>query len=173
VWRLGAIQGGALLQNLRQVLHTFDDGEKICTDNGSTLIEIRFKEEQDFLVNYLFSKNKIVDNVWLSAKFTINKYKWQDGAELIYNNWAVGSPKNATDHCVQLDSEEGLVGKWIDGPCQRKNLVVCQKKQVWSIARLQENLLKVMQNPVPIGFIYVQLPSEKSPTEVWSRMMTQ
>jgi len=34
----------------------------------------------------------------------------------------------------------------------------------------EEKLMKVEQNPVPIGFVYVQMPNIKSPTEIWSYM---
>ena len=70
-------------------------------------------------------------------------------------------------------------GSWIDEPCAKKNLVVCQRMQVWTIERLQRTLLWLQKmfserlqylerNPVPIGFIYTQLPNEKLPTEIWT-----
>ena len=34
--------------------------------------------------------------------------------------------------------------------------------------KLQKEFEKLTKNPVPIGFIYVQLPKEKSPQEIWS-----
>jgi hypothetical protein len=42
--------------------------------------------------------------------------------------------------------------------------------QTWSLSHLQKLLLNTIKNPVPIGFIYVQLPKEKSPTEIWPWM---
>jgi hypothetical protein len=89
------------------------------------------------------------------------------------------------------------MGKWINEPCGRKNLVVCQKMQNWSISSLQKTLLdarkfltdslkeeknerinsfndvkkeldNLKQNPVPIGFIYVQLPGQPEPNTLWS-----
>jgi hypothetical protein len=43
--------------------------------------------------------------------------------------------------------------------------------QTWSLSHLQKLLLNTIKNPFPIGFIYVQLPKEKSPTEIWSWMI--
>jgi hypothetical protein len=43
--------------------------------------------------------------------------------------------------------------------------------QTWSLSHLQKLLLNTIKNPFPIGFIYVQLPNEKSPTEIWPWMM--
>jgi hypothetical protein len=43
--------------------------------------------------------------------------------------------------------------------------------QTWSLSHLQKIVLNTIKNPFPIGFIYVQLPNEKSPTEIWSWMI--
>jgi hypothetical protein len=43
--------------------------------------------------------------------------------------------------------------------------------QTWSLSHLQKLLLNTIKNPFPIGFIYVQLPNEKSPTEIWPWMI--
>ena len=43
--------------------------------------------------------------------------------------------------------------------------------QTWSLSHLQKLLLNTIKNPLPIGFIYVQLPNEKSPTEIWPWMI--
>jgi hypothetical protein len=75
-----------------------------------------------------------------------------------------------TDLCVQLQSEETLFGQWSDVLCDKKNVVVCQKLQTLSLSQLQKILFHVKENLVPIGFIYVQLPNEKSPTEIWPWM---
>jgi hypothetical protein len=85
------------------------------------LISIRFQEEQDFISNFL-KTNKIADNVWIGVKYTSNKYKWIDDSDLVFTNWAEGSPKNKTDHCVQLQSDETSFGKWSDALCSKKNL---------------------------------------------------
>jgi hypothetical protein len=153
-------------------LQSYEDAEKTCQkqENGSSLITIRFLEEQEFISNF-FKTNKIADNVWIGVKYTSNKYKWTDDSDLVFTNWAEGSPKNKTDHCVQLHSDETSFGKLSDVLCNKKNLVVCQKMQTWSLSHLQKLLLNTIKNPFPIGFIYVQLPNEKSPTEIWPWMI--
>jgi len=134
------------------------------------LITIRFQEEQEFISNF-FRTNKIADNIWIGVEYKNNKYKWNDDSDLIFSNWEQGSPKNKTDHCVQMISDENSFGKWSDVLCTKKNLVVCQKMQTLSLTQLQKILFDVKKNPVPIGFIYVQLPNEKSPTEIWPWMI--
>ncbi len=155
----------------KEGLQTYTDAEKTChqQESSSSLISIRSFEEQEFISNLLFKTHKVVDNIWIGAKYT-NKFKWTDDSDLVFTYWAEGSPKNKTDRCIQLNSDENSVGKWSDVFCNKKNLVVCQKMQTWSLFQLQKVLLNTIKNPFPIGFIYVQLPNEKSPTEIWPWM---
>lgn len=154
-------------------LQTYDDAVKTCQqqDNGSSLVSIHYSEEQTFLSNLLFVQKKIADNVWIGAKFINSKYKWiDDDSDLTFTNWFDGSPRNLSGYCVQMNSDIASVGKWVDEPCTRRNLVVCQKMQTWSEARMQQIVLNLLKNPVPIGFVYVQLPNELSPTQIWPWM---
>jgi len=177
---------------------TEEEVVKICSqqENRLTLITIHSKDEQDFLSNFLFKTHKVVDAVWIGAKYSSNKLKWADDSDLSFTNWDNGSPSNTADKaCVQLIPEGSSIGKWANAPCSKKNLAVCQKMQTWSHSLMQKTLLdarkelndtiedlrkqinnqqstihNLKQNPVPIGFIYVQLPTEKSPTEIWPWM---
>jgi hypothetical protein len=64
-------------------------------------------------------------------------------------------------------AEGSSVGKWVDEPCKKNNLIVCQKMQIWSLSQMQKSFLEFRKNPVPIGFIYVQLPSQPEPKTLW------
>jgi hypothetical protein len=152
-------------------LQSYEDAEKTCQqqENGSSLITIRFLEEQKFISN-LFKTQKVANDIWIGVKYTNNKYKWEGDSDLVFTNWEQGSPTNKTDYCVQMNSAETSFGKWSDVLCNRGNLVVCQKMQTWSLSHLQKILLNTIKNPFPIGFIYVQLPKEKSPSEIWPWM---
>jgi hypothetical protein len=168
-------------------LHTYQNAQYVCNQqNSAKLVSIRSLEEQMFFSNLLFKTHKVVDNVWIEAKYSSNKFKWADDSDVSFTNWAEGSPSNTVDKaCVQMIPDGSLMGKWVDKPCNKKNLVVCQKMQPWSISQLQNTLLNVrkefkdykdvsdkklnnlQQNPVPIGFIYVQLPSQPEPKDLW------
>jgi len=76
-----------------------------------------------------------------------------------------------TDYCVHLNSDLNNLGKWIDVPCAVKALVMCQKEQIWSNAVLKALVQLLRKNPVPIGFVYVQLPMDKSPTEIYPELI--
>ncbi|KAJ6220211.1 hypothetical protein RDWZM_006023 [Blomia tropicalis] len=145
---------------------SFEEAGKTCSqqENGASLLSIRSQEEQEFLSHFLFETSGVVDSVWLGGKRINNSnvFKWIDGFEFNYTNWKEDSPTNQHGRdCIQMNSpfvfsiqnstqfvenarvstKHLSVGQWIDAPCKKKNLVVCQKLQHWSIARLQKTLL--------------------------------
>jgi len=147
------------------------------------LIQIHLAEEQEFAADFIFRDNKVVDNVWLGARYDLDdgQFKWNNGKALFYENWQQGYPKTRTpDSCLILNPDKLYRGKWLDTSCQRKSIVVCQKHRQLSGGLLDDIILEVKQsvselssefdakpNVVPIGFVYVQLPYEPSPKEIW------
>lgn len=127
------------------------------------------EEEQRFIESFLQTQN-VVDNVWIGLKFVNNEYQWSDGTELHYTNWDEGSPKYDPEYCVQMETEPTNFGNWSDVLCLKKNLVICEKNQKWTLDQLQTIVTNILNNPVPVGFIYVRLPNEKSPLEIWPTM---
>ncbi len=123
---------------------SFDDAVKAClqADNGSYLLTMHSKEEQDFISEFLFKTNKIVENVWLGLKKD-NNFKWSDGSNLDFANWLTGNPSNKSDHnCVQMLPESSPIGKWSDSPCIKKNIAVCQKIPTISLTSLHKIFLE-------------------------------
>jgi hypothetical protein len=57
--------------------------------------------------------------------------------------------------------------KWVDVNCGKRNLVVCQKPYLWSLAQFQEIFKQYRKNPLPPGFIYVQLGGQPAPKTLW------
>jgi len=135
----------------REKNFTYSNGERQCIDYYEASFPlIRSRIEQDAVNNYLFTKLKIVNNVWLGAKYhpLEKKFKWTDGTDLIFTNWQAGYPKLdlITDYCVQLNADKNNLGKWIDVPCVEKTLVACQKEQSWSNAYLKTIVQQLRQN---------------------------
>lgn len=194
-------------------LINYADADQFCqTTAEANLITIGLQENQDFILEFLQSQN-VVDNVWLGLKFVNDHYEWTDSTELHYTNWADGSPKNSSEFCVQIQTDDKEFGKWSDVQCIKKNLVMCEKIQLWSQTHLQKQVIElqfsvseskqteeklngrikeleasnsdlntrltnlegtvtgISQNPFPVGFIYVQLPNEQSPADIWSWMV--
>ncbi len=180
-------------------LQSYSNAENVCQTNNATLVSIHYAEEQNFLSNYIFTKKKAVDNVWIGAKFVGNKlYQWADHTTVStkngFTNWAAGCPKNLTDFCVEMHADVGSVGKWVDEPCAKKNLVLCQKTPAASLKLIAETMIELKHSlqqtasrlvaaereleqlknesasAIPIGFTYVQLPKDKAPAELWPSM---
>jgi len=66
------------------VLQTYEDTEITFShqENSATLAFIRSKDKQDFWSNILFKTQKVVYNVWIGAKYNINKFKEIDDSDI-------------------------------------------------------------------------------------------
>ncbi|XP_054158976.1 uncharacterized protein LOC128957266 [Oppia nitens] len=156
---------------------TFCQEQSINSNNNShdsqssgSLVEIKFPIDQLAIVSMLRSYTNLSDDIWLGGKFQpdTNKYQWiSDNSPVGYTNWQQGSPKNLPDHCIGMSVEPTVYGQWSDVRCQKKSMVMCQKIQSWSMADMQHRLMTIETNPVPLGFIYVQLPNQQPPSEIW------
>ena len=61
---------------------------------------------------------------------------------LKYRNWANGRPLNQTDvDCVEISVDEQ--NKWLDVKCEKKNAVLCEKYQDWSIPKIKNVLEQI------------------------------
>ena len=85
-------------------------------------------------------------------------------------NWETGRPSNESENCMAIEPEAPNTGKWVDEPCSKKNQVVCQNGQQWSLEHIQQSIIDLRQHTVPIGFIYVQLPNQPEPTVLCPKM---
>ena len=193
-------------------LKSYEDAKRTCISQEvgePTMIMIKSHEEQKFIEYLLFNQSQIVEPVWLGAKRD-NKTKnfvWEDGTDdiTIYSNW--GTLKNGSnDDCVEITPEGQFQGKWVDVPCKKRNIFICQRVPNARISELKKelnDLKKEMQkkldnfkketnktvgdlkkqvddlkkesndlknNPIPIGFIYVQLPNQSLPSAIWSNV---
>ncbi len=128
-----------------QNLFTFDEAKNSCLqlDNASSILTIDSKEEQEFISQFLFKTNGILDNIWLGMKRNNNLFKWTDGSELSFTNSAKGNPSNKTEqNCVQMITDSSPIGQWAHQPCNKTGLVVCQKTPTVTISFLHKKLLE-------------------------------
>ena len=110
----------------------------ICQNIKSSFGLISSAEQQDLVYNYLKNMS-FADNVWLGIKKSDNSFKSIEGASLIYNNWNAGRPVNQSGFdCVEISVE--YEGKWADVKCEKKNAVLCEKKQDWSNSKIENTL---------------------------------
>lgn len=178
-------------------LQTYENAKAICAlshENANpTVLTIHSQDQQNFIENLLFKVNKVVNPVWIGAvldSFT-KKFQWENkrGA-MKYENFA--KLKNQIGYnCSEIIPDGDQKGKWIDTLCTNKNIVVCQKEQTkqddndmkkefqnfkkefQEYKQQIESKLQSLQNSVPIGFVYVQLPKQSDPHSIWSNLKWQ
>jgi hypothetical protein len=131
----------------RSKLFTFEEARQFCANQSATLAVIHSKAEQEFLSEYLFKFGDVVNEIWIGLRKINGLYKWIDDSELDFSEWAIGSPSNRIDFdCVQISSEVYQIGEWVDKPCSRKNIAICQKLPSTSLASLQNALLEAKRH---------------------------
>jgi hypothetical protein len=92
----------------------------------------------------VFKTNKVIENVWIGLKNTNNQFKWTDGSENGFTNWAKGNPSNKTDHnCVQMIVDSSPIGQWTDDLCNKKHVIVCEKEPTATITFLQKKFVEL------------------------------
>jgi hypothetical protein len=166
---------------------TQSEAARLCAEEDGSegdvpkLAIIHSEAEQSFLSKYVFETLGLVDNLWIGATREGNEFYWIDSSRVDFQNWAPSFPTNVSGRdCVVMRSELTARlsnGQWADVSCNARNGIVCQKLQGWSFAKLQEKILQlareledIKQQIVPIGSIYAQLGTLKSPIEIWPSM---
>jgi len=121
---------------------TLEEAIKSCAqmDNNSEVLTIHSKEEQDFVSQYLFKTNKLLENVWLGFRNKSGQFEWNDNSNKQYTNWRSGYPIKQIDfNCVQV---EPVTSQWANAPCLKKGLVVCQKLPETTLSDLLKKFLE-------------------------------
>ncbi len=84
-----------------------------------------------------------MENIWLGLKRDNENFEWIDGSNLRFTNWLNGSPSDKSDHnCAQMLPESSPIGGWVNGPCNKRNIVVCQKYPTISLSLLHKMFLE-------------------------------
>ncbi|KAG8574388.1 hypothetical protein GDO81_009160 [Engystomops pustulosus] len=94
-----------------------------CYKMNSILVMVKDKTESDNLKT-LFTKNK---RYWIGLRrdpSEIHIWKWLDGTQMTFSNWAVNEPNNDSgrEHCG-----ETISGPWNDRNCGDKLFYICRK----------------------------------------------
>ena len=149
------------------VLTNKSDAKEQCRglDKSSSVVQIRSKQEQDDITQFMkqykhksvpvhyearntkrtvHSNSSVVSNIWLGIyyynydRYSDGHYQWDDDTAMDYTNWDEDSPDTrAKNLCVQLNMESG---KWSDIKCTKKNLVLCQKTSELTLISLYGTL---------------------------------
>ncbi|XP_077965039.1 C-type lectin domain family 4 member M-like isoform X4 [Gasterosteus aculeatus] len=103
---------------------SWQDSRDDCLQNGSDLIIITSKEEQDFARQ--FKKRSWIG---LTDRETEGTWKWVDGTELKERYWTTGEPNSylgSNEDCGEMKFYEEQ-HNWNDLECSYKNFWICEK----------------------------------------------
>ncbi|XP_033624641.1 macrophage mannose receptor 1-like [Asterias rubens] len=104
--------------------------EKYCNEQGGTLAVIDSREVQSVITALLVRAPSA--NVWIGLNDldVENTFKWTDGTNISFKNWAPDQPDNGfpafEEDCVYLESNEDFPGEWNDGFCDYNREYICQ-----------------------------------------------
>ncbi|XP_033120522.1 adhesion G protein-coupled receptor L3-like isoform X2 [Anneissia japonica] len=120
--------------NLYQESLTWYEAEKRCKIYGADLVLLKNEKLNDFAVNLAASISSSIRFIWmgLTDRETEGEFKWNDGTDLVYNNWGSVEPNNrGTDFqpnadCVLLYIN-GMTGEWKDKSCEETLFYMCMK----------------------------------------------
>ncbi|KIH55507.1 lectin C-type domain protein [Ancylostoma duodenale] len=78
---------------------SFQEAELQCNDYGAHLLSIHSRKENDFVHDLIGRKNRKVLYAWigLTRDYVGANWKWTDGTEVDYLNWAYHQPDNYND----------------------------------------------------------------------------
>ncbi|XP_036592413.1 pulmonary surfactant-associated protein D-like [Trichosurus vulpecula] len=105
---------------------TFEEGKKLCSQNGAPLAVPQNARENGALQELAkqFGKNIYLG---ISDERTEGKFQNQNGQTVSYTNWASGEPNGGRkENCVQFY----INGQWNDKHCEEKWLIVCELEAV-------------------------------------------
>ena len=86
----------------------------------------------------------MIENAWIGAKFDneTKQFYWDDEnqSNFTYENWE--QLKDGSKHnCVEMIPNGKDKEKWTNTPCEKRNVVVCQKNQEWTLEKLKKEYL--------------------------------
>ncbi|KAK0049194.1 C-type lectin lectoxin-Lio3 [Biomphalaria pfeifferi] len=113
----------------RHICYLFVDNEvywkqarEKCWSLGGEMLSIENEDTMNFIKQKLNSPELgwQRNGVWLGAQNRLKSWKWTNGRELIYTNWAPGEPSRwlgvmSVEDCVLMRQKEGW--KWSDNVC--------------------------------------------------------
>ncbi|XP_060744625.1 CD209 antigen-like protein 2 [Tachysurus vachellii] len=105
---------------------SWEESRKDCKAKGADLVIINSKEEQEFIVKHLDTRE-----TWIGLSDTVKEgeWKWVDDTPLNTGSWAQGEPNNSGDEdcAVIYTYASHLTATWNDQKCSAKFPWICEK----------------------------------------------
>ncbi|XP_007252805.3 macrophage mannose receptor 1 [Astyanax mexicanus] len=102
-----------------------------CRSQQGDLAVIDDINENDFVASYL---RDMIHPVWIGLSDVLHedKFAWSDGVSpVLFTNWAEKEPNNndGKEHCVSINHNHLLTGRWNDENCNEERGWVCYRKK--------------------------------------------
>ncbi|XP_037628796.1 macrophage mannose receptor 1-like [Sebastes umbrosus] len=136
---------------------TWTEAQTYCRDRYTDLASVRNMTDNQKVQELVSAAG---DSVWIGL---FADWKWSDGSNSSYRNWATGQPNNyhGRQTCVAAAFNVGNVGKWEDYQCHVKRAFICYSppttKQVIKLSLLKENPSLDLNDPAVMESILKQL----------------
>ncbi|KAK0429235.1 hypothetical protein QR680_011265 [Steinernema hermaphroditum] len=126
----------------------FRNAEKTCAMFGGHLASITNRFDNNLLAYHLPS------TVWIGGEVTDQgEWKWTDGNEMNFTNWAKNEPKKEKNYCMKLRGDE----KWESGHCDDWAYFVCEKQARQVPQPFCPRAYKCFE-----GYTYIRFPAAKT-----------
>ncbi|XP_072000697.1 uncharacterized protein [Engystomops pustulosus] len=116
---------GSSCYYLSEEQRSWNSARDECYKVSSYLVMIKDRNESDSLNSLLTSNRRYWIGLRRDSK-DIHIWKWLDGSEVTFTNWAVNEPNyhSSKEHCA-----ESLSGPWNDLSCSEKLYYICEKNR--------------------------------------------
>ncbi|KAK0406528.1 hypothetical protein QR680_018628 [Steinernema hermaphroditum] len=104
----------------------FRNAQKICAMFGGNLASVN-NQYDNYLLTY-----KSSGTFWVGGVLDKGVWKWENGQQMSYTNWAQNEPKNQPNYCVKIIKNEGNPlksdQKWVSLNCEQWAYFACETK---------------------------------------------
>ncbi|XP_067309694.1 macrophage mannose receptor 1-like [Pseudorasbora parva] len=138
--------------NMKEDMKTWKEAREYCRELGGDLSSIMIRQQQAFLTTMI--RDKTTD-FWIGFSNLANgRFKWTDGSNVAFTDWAKGEPHNYRWHSYYwtkyhyLEEQKCVVigigssGKWVANDCNSTYGFICSRDVDPGIAPVPTELPK-------------------------------
>ncbi|XP_031568410.1 macrophage mannose receptor 1-like [Actinia tenebrosa] len=116
--------------SFHHITKSWEDSNKICQENGGTLVSMETEEEYQF-INKTIQSLDVGENEWYIGlrRISTNYWRWNSGhVNKTIDKWMSGEPSRS-DRCVKMIKHYKGRGLFDDIRCDIQYMFICEYKQ--------------------------------------------
>ncbi|XP_026691695.2 uncharacterized protein LOC100177787 [Ciona intestinalis] len=153
----------------------FSSAESFCEERNASLVLIKSKQVQDFLVEKIGISTGRPHSFYIGLLRIINGtkhgFQWMDGTPLTFTQWRNREPNNKLqmEGCVQMGRRGRLevTYSWNDMPCHSNTKIICQrpvKEKVTTSNAIVTTSVKIATTQVSLNETLIKSSTVKDST---------